>query len=177
MEVKFERELQREELADYLNSLAAQIRQGELQLPGFVEKLPERGLAEILIKEKKGRLTAKLYLSFATLEHYDQPRRQTVEAVVESFKAVKKRLGASYANLKKTAATNTLPPPEALAEFLRDNQAFAQQADPEWQAEMDIYLDHVKNLEQAYTLGNLEMFIHELADIKISMARCHQEFK
>ena len=177
MEVKLEREFQREELADYLSSLAAQIRQGELQVAGIVQKLPVQAATEILLKEKKGRLIVKLNLCFSTLEHYDQPRREAVLNGAEKFKIVKKRLGMSFSNLNKAMAQGRLPEEPLLAEFLRDCQAFAQQTDPEWQAEMAIYLGHVKNLEQAYKLGNLEMFQHEMADLKASMAKCHQDYK
>ncbi len=177
MEVKFEQEFQREELADYLTSLAAQLRQGELQVAGMVQKLPSQAAVEILVKEKKGRLTTKINLCFSTLEHYDQPRREAVLKGVEKFKVVKKRLGTSFANLKKATVQGKLPDETLLLEFLNDCQAFAQQTDPEWQAEMDIYLSHVKNLEQSYKLGNLEMFQHEMADLKASMTRCHQDFK
>jgi XXXCH domain-containing protein len=177
MEVKFDRELSREELADYLSSLAAQIRQGELQVAGIVKKLPAQAAAEILFKEKKGRLTARLHLCFSTLEHYDQPRREAILNVAEKFKVIKKRLGMSFSNLNKSTAQGKLPDEPLLAVFLNDCQAFAQQTDPEWQAEMDIFLGHVKNLEQSYKLGKLEMFQHEIADLKASMARCHQDFK
>jgi XXXCH domain-containing protein len=177
MEVKFEREFQREELADYLTSLADQLRQGELQFAGMVQKLPSRAAVEILVKEKKGRLNAKISFSFVTLEHYDQPRREAVQQVVEKFKVVKKRLGTSFANLKKATAQGKLPDETVLREFLNDCQALAQHSEPEWQAEMAIYLDHVSNLEKAHKLGNLEMFQHELADLKTSMTRCHQDFK
>ncbi len=177
MEVKFEREFQREELADYLASLAAQLRQGELQVAGIVQKFPAQAAVEILFKEKKGRLTAKLHLSFSTLEQYAQPQREAVLNGAEKFKVVKKRLGASFTNLNKATAQGKLPDEPLLAEFLGDYNAFAQQTDPEWQAEMDIFLGHVKNLEQSYKLGNLEMFQHEMADLKASMVRCHKDFK
>lgn len=177
MEVKLEREWSREELADYLTTLAAQIRQGELHAAGIVQKLPAQAATEIFIKEKKGRLIAKINLIFSTLEHYSQPRREAVQQVVENFKVVKKRLGMSFVNLKKSTVQGKLPEEPVLLEFLSDCQAFAQQADPEWQAEMAIYLGHIKNLEQSYKVGNLEMFQHEMADLKASMARCHQDFK
>ena len=177
MEIKLERELRREELADYLVSLASQLRQGELQVAGLVQKLSDKAAVDLSVKEKKGWLTAKLYVRFATLEHYDQPRREAVEQVVEKFKVVKKRLGTSFANLKKAAAQGKLPEEALLREFLNDNQAFVQHTDPEWQAEIEIYLAHVKNLEQAYRIGNFEMFQHEMADLQASMARCHSEFK
>jgi XXXCH domain-containing protein len=177
MEVKFEREFQREELADYLISLAAQVRQGELQIAGIVQKLPSQAAVEIFVKEKKGRLTAKLTLCCSTLEHYAQPQRDAVLKGAEKFKVVKKRLGTSFANLNKAVAQGKLPADTLLTEFLNDCQAFAQHADPEWQTEMDIYLGHVKNLEQSYKLGNLEMFQHEMADLRAGMARCHQEYK
>jgi XXXCH domain-containing protein len=177
MEIKFEQELPAEELADYLTSLAAQLRRGELQVAGVVQKLSGKAAVDVSIKEKKGRLTAKLHVRFSTLEHYDQPGREAVEQGVEKFKVVKKRLGTSFANLMKAAAQGKLPEETLLKDFLNDCQVFARQADPDWQAEMVIYLDHVKNLEQAFSIGNFEMFQHEMADIKASMARCHSEFK
>ncbi len=177
MEVRFDRELSREELADYLTSLASQFRQGELQIAGVVQKLPAQSAVEIEVKEKKGRLKIKMNVMLSTLEFYDQPSREKVEKVTEKFNVVKKRLGTSFANLKKAAAQGKLPEESLLREFLNDCQAFAQHIEPEWQAEMDIYLSHVKNLEQAYTISNFEMFQHEMADLKTSMARCHQDFK
>jgi XXXCH domain-containing protein len=177
MEVRFDQELSREELADYLSSLASQFRQGELQIAGVVQKLPAQSAVEIEVKEKRGQLKIKMNVMLSTLEFYDQPRREKVKQVAEKFSVVKKRLGASFANLKKAASQDKLPAEGLLKEFLNDSQAFVQHIEPEWQAEMDIYLGHVKNLEQAYTISNFEMFEHELADLKTSMARCHQDFK
>jgi len=177
MEMKLDRDFSREELADYLTALAGQIRQGELQVAGVVQKLPNQSAVEIFCKEKKGRLTLKLQVSFATLEHYPEPRREAVLSGLENFKVVKKKLGVSFGNLTKVAAQGRFPEAAALSEFLRDNEAFAQQTDPEWQEDMATYLDHVKNLENAFTIGNLEMFQHELADLKASLARCHKNYK
>ncbi len=177
MEARWEREYSREELADYLASLAAQIRRGELQVAGLTQKLPPQAAAAILLKEKKGRLVAKLHLSFSTLASYPPSQRETLASQKESFKASKKRLAVSWAALKKAAAGGKLPENGVLADFLRDSDAFAQQVDPEWQPEMDLYLSHVHNLEEAHRLGQAEMFHHELADIQASLSRCHKEFK
>jgi XXXCH domain-containing protein len=177
MEVKFDQELSREELADYLTALGSQFRQGELHIAGVVQKLPTQSTVEIQVKEKKGRLKIKLNVMLSTLEFYDQPKREAVQQVAEKFNVIKKRLGTSFANLKKNAAQGKLPEESLLREFLNDSQAFAQHAEPEWQAEMDIYMSHVKNLEQAFKLNNFEMFQHEMADLKTSMTRCHQDFK
>ena len=177
MEARWQREFPREELADYLTSLAEQIRRGELQVAGLTQKLPPLAAAEILVKEKKGRLVAKLHLSFSTLASYASAQQQALAAQVESFQVIKKRLAASWTALKKAAAGGNLPGEALLADFRRDSDAFAQQADPEWQAEMDLYLSHLHNLEQAHRLGQVDMFQHELADIQASLSRCHKEFK
>ncbi len=177
MEARWERQFPREELADYLSSLAEQIRRGELQVAGLTQKLPPQAAAEILVKEKKGRLVAKLRLSFSTMASYASSQQQALAAQIQSFQVIKKRLAASWTALKKAAAGGTLPDDTLLADFLRDNDAFAQQADPEWQAEMDLYQSHVHNLEQAHRLGQADMFQHELADIQASLSRCHKEFK
>ncbi len=177
METSWERELPRAELADYLTSLAEQIRQGELQLAGLRQKLPEHASIDLALKEKKGRLVAKLQISFSTLASYIPAQQQVISQQQESFKTIKKRLAASWTALKKAAASGSLPPETLLHDFLRDNEAFLQQAEPEYQAELDVYLSHVHNLEQAYRLGNLDMLQHELADIQASLLRCHKDFK
>jgi XXXCH domain-containing protein len=177
METSWERELPRAELADYLTSLAEQIRQGELQLAGLSQKLPEVAGVGLSVKEKKGRLVAKLQISFSTLTSYIPAQQQAISRQQESFKTIKQRLAASWTALKKAAAGGSLPAASLLHDFLRDNEAFLQQAEPEYQAELDIYLSHVHNLEQAFRLGKLDMLQHELADIQASLLRCHKEFK
>ena len=73
-----------------------------MQVAGIVQKLPAQAAAEILFKEKKGRLTARLHLCFSTLEHYDQPRREAVHSVAEKFKVIKKRLGMSFSQSQQS---------------------------------------------------------------------------
>lgn len=177
MEVHWQREFSREELADYLSSLAEQIRTGELQVAGLRQKLPAQAGVEIQVKEKKARLVAKLSFAFSTLESYASTQQQALTAQLESFKVIKKRLASSWAALKKAAAAGGLPQGNELTSYLQDSEVFAQHSDPDWQVEMDIYLSHVHNLEQAYRIGNVEMFQHELADIQASLTKCHKEFK
>ena len=53
----------RGELADYLEDLAGQFRDGRLERDGAHWTIPERIEAKIGFKEKKGRLVTKLTLS------------------------------------------------------------------------------------------------------------------
>lgn len=177
MEINLERELSREELADYLNSLASQLRSGELQVAGIIQKLSGKAAVTISVKEKKGCLTAKVRVRFPTLEHYDQPGREAIEQGAEKFNLIKKRLKTSFANLKEAAAQGKMPEENLLTDYVNDSLIFAQHADPDWQAEMASYLEHVKNLEQACKVGNLDLFQHEMADLTASMVRCHREYK
>ena len=110
MEIKLERELcaGRTGGLSHLSGDPSFARES-CRLPGWSRSFQIVRPLRSPVKEKKGRLTAKLFVRFSTLEHYDQPRREAVEQGVEKFKVVKKRLGTSFANLKKAAAQGKLP--------------------------------------------------------------------
>ena len=177
MEAFWEREFPREELADYLASLAEQIRRGEIQVAGLRQPLPAHARATISLREKKGRLQAKLHLHFDTLASYVPQQQAALAKELEGFQAVKKRLAASWKALRQAAAGGALPDEHLLAAFVQDCQAFAGQAEPDWEAEMAAFLSHVHNLEEAHRRQQIEMFHHELADIQASLTRCHKELK
>ena len=53
----------------------------------------------------------------------------------------------------------------------------AKFAEPEWQAAMDEYIDHLGTLKQAVQQNQYEIVQHEIRDLKNRMAQCHQDFK
>jgi hypothetical protein len=50
-------------------------------------------------------------------------------------------------------------------------------AEPEWQAAMDEYIDHLGTLKQAVAQKQYEIVQHEIRDLKNRMAQCHRDFK
>ena len=165
------------ELARHLEDLAQRLRQGEraedIKLSPGVE-------AYVHLKEKKGRHAAKVSLKWVAPAYSspDQvPCKDEGLKQLGSFKEIKKRLAAVLKELQKTAGQGNFPEEERLQELDTLSREFHRFAEPEWQAEMEIYLEHVANLELAWKSKQLEMFQHELRDLQNQMVACHREHK
>jgi len=167
----------RQEVANLLEALAGQLRQGYLEVKGRRIKVQEELNADWDLKEKKGRLGATLKLRWSVLETMEPSARQAAERQMADFKGVKKRLGTVLAELDRAVQQGTMPAVEKMAEFIRLNEEFNHYAEPDWAEQMQEYLDHVENLALAVKLRNLEMVKHELADLKNQMRACHAEAK
>ncbi|RJR35207.1 MAG: GAK system XXXCH domain-containing protein [Deltaproteobacteria bacterium] len=165
------------ELARHLEALAQRLRQGEAAeditlAPGIQ--------AYIHIKEKKGRPSAKVSVKWLPPAYAapdfvpctDEGLRQ-----LANFKEIKKRLGLTFRELEKIAGQGDFPPEAKLREFVAVAREFARFAEPEWQAEMQIFMEHAANLELAWQNRQLEMLQHELRDLHNQMMACHREHK
>jgi hypothetical protein len=53
----------------------------------------------------------------------------------------------------------------------------AQFAEPEWQAAMNEFMDHLANLKRAVEKQQLDVVDHELRDLRSRWISCHQDFK
>jgi XXXCH domain-containing protein len=165
------------DLAAHLEALAQRLRQGEVAedvdlAPGIQ--------ASLHVKEKKGRLAAKVSIKWLPPGYAAPdliPRRDEGLRQLAGFKAIKKRLQASFRELLTTAGRGELPGEEKLQAFAGDCREFNRFAEPEWQAEMQIFLEHLANLELAWKNRQLEMFRHELQDLQNQMTTCHREHK
>jgi XXXCH domain-containing protein len=165
------------ELAAHLEALAQRLRQGDaaedLTLAPGIE-------ANIHLKEKKGRPCAKVSVKWLPPAYAapdfvpckDEGLRQ-----LANFKEVKKRLGLAFRELEKVAGQGEFPGEGQLQEFVAASREFARFADPEWQAEMQTFLEHTANLELAWQNRQLEMLQHELRDLHDQMTTCHREHK
>ncbi len=165
------------ELARHLEALAQRLRQGEtaedIALAPGIE-------AYIHLKEKKGRPCAKVIVKWLPPAYAapdfvpckDEGLRQ-----LANFKEVKKRLGIAFRELEKAAGRGEFPGEGQLREFVAASREFARFADPEWQAEMQTFLEHAANLELAWQRRQLEMLQHELRDLHNQMVTCHREHK
>ncbi|MFZ5453379.1 MAG: GAK system XXXCH domain-containing protein [Thermodesulfobacteriota bacterium] len=167
----------RQELAAHLEALAQRLRQGEagedINLAPGIE-------AYVHIKEKKGRLAAKVSIkwlppAYATPDLV--PCKDEGLQQLASFKEVKKRLNGLFRELQKIASRGNFPEETKLQDFMAISREFNRFAEPEWQTEMQVYLDHVANLELAWKNRQLEMWQHELQDLQKQMMTCHREYK
>jgi XXXCH domain-containing protein len=177
MKNKIKKEMQRQELADYLEQLATALRQGNFETAEHRWSIPDKLQAKISHKEKKGRIDTKIKWRWSTLEQYDEAVRQEVIAWKDSWKAVKKRLARNFKMIQKAVAGGKMPDAEALAKFISESREMAKFAEPEWQAAMDEYIDHLGTLKQAVEQNQYEIVQHEIRDLKNRMAQCHSDFK
>ena len=177
MKNKIKKEIQRQELAEYLEQLATALRKGEFETAEHRWSIPDKLQAKISHKEKKGRIDTKIKWRWSTLEQYEEAAREEVIAWKDSWKSVKKRLSRSLKVIEKTVAGGKMPDTDVLAEFIRESREMAQFAEPEWQAAMDEYIDHLGTLKQAVEQNQYEIVQHEIRDLKNRMTQCHRDFK
>jgi XXXCH domain-containing protein len=169
--------LNRLELADYLQSLSDQLRQGSLEFGDRQWIVPEEIWNEIKLKEKKGYIKAKISLSWPTEQDYDQEAKKELAEWKESIKEVKKRLTDSYKKVLQAAEQGQFPDQQSMDEFVKSSEDFGKIADPDWQEAMKFYLDHLANLQRAVGNQDRETMLHELRDLEICMIDCHRDFK
>lgn len=174
---KDEQTMSRLELADYLKNLSEELRRGALSAQGRHWTVPDDLDVGVQVKEKKGRLVAKLSWSWSTLGDYDRAAREEVNRGQDSLKTVKKRLGAAFKALQQAVGQGGWPEARTLEDFVASSRAFAVMAEPDWETAMQEYLDHLANLEQAVANRQQEVMVHELRDLQACMSSCHREFK
>jgi len=176
MKEKFEETLSRQELAGLLEDLAQGLRQEQLEVEGNTWRVPEDIETKLSLKEKKGRLSLKLKFKWETLPEYEPEAREPIVRWQEAFKNVKDRLDVYFKDLNETVRQGNIPDPLAMENFAEASLALAELADPEWEEAMQAYLDHLAALKRAVACQDLEATRHEILDLRIAMAVCHQEF-
>jgi XXXCH domain-containing protein len=177
MKDKVEREFDRLEFANYLQSLAEQLREGKISSERGDWTVPETFGAKIQIKEKKGRIEAKLQWRWSTLVDYAHQEREQIDAWLTSMKSVKKKMGSSFKELTRAAEAGNFPDNKSVDEFVATCRVFAEAAEPEWQETMDEYMDHLENFIRAIEKQEFEVMLHEIRDLSYRMKGCHKEFK
>jgi XXXCH domain-containing protein len=174
---KKEKRLSRTKLADYLDDLSSQLRNGKLEAEGRTWTIPDSLNTKIQFKEKKGRISGKLSWHWNTLRDYDQASRDEVTRWKASFKTLKKKLTTSYKRLKDGARQRDFPDKQMMEEFQGLCAAFGEMAEPEWEEAMKEFMDHLKNLQRAIENRQLEIMRHEIRDLGNRMRDCHRTFK
>lgn len=165
------------ELADQLESMARQLRDGHFKTHSGSWPVPETVKAKIKIVEKKGRLQTSLKFKWSTVDHYAPPEKAAVKDWENRLKTVKKQLGRSFKALSRAAGQDVLPDPQMVDTYLRDSANFETLSKEQWPDEMAVYRDHVKNMQRAVDDGRLADFQHEMRDIRMAMVACHRSFK
>ena len=174
---KIEKEFSRNEFADYLNSMAEQIRAGKLSSERGKWTVPDIFGAKIQLKEKKGRIELKLNCRWSTLGDYTQQDRKQINDWRQSMKTVKKRMGSSFKEVTAAAGKGVFPDKRSIEDFVATSRVFAESADPEWSDAMAEYMDHLENFIRASEEKQLEVMLHEIRDLQYRMKACHKEFK
>lgn len=177
MKRKISKKINRRELADVLEEIAAYFRSGTFELEGAAWKIPDALEVKLKHKEKKGRIATRIEWHWSTLAEYDATARDEVVRWQESFSSVKKRLSRSLKAMHQAVRDGNLPDAGLLDSFCADSQHMAAAADPDWKEAMEEYLDHLQNLKGAVDSSQLEVVAHELRDLGTRMKNCHRDFK
>jgi XXXCH domain-containing protein len=174
---KIEKEFSRNEFAEYLIMLAEQLRQGKMSSVKGTWTVPEELGAKIQLKEKKGRIELKINCRWSTLADYTEQDRDQIADWHDSMKAVKKRMGASFKEITKSASAGKFAETRFVDDFVETSKIFAESADSEWKDAMDEYMDHLENFVRAIEEQQFEVMLHEIRDLQYRMKGCHKEFK
>ena len=174
---KIEKEFSRNEFAEYLETLAGQLRGGKISSAKGVWTVPEEFGGKIQTKEKKGRIELKISCRWSTLADYTEQDREQISNWHHSMTAVKKRMGSSFKEITKSAAGGKFPETRSVDDFVGTSRVFAETADAEWKDAMDEYMDHLENFVRAIKEQQFEVMNHEIRDLQYRMKACHKEFK
>ena len=174
---KIEKEFSRNEFAEYLVTLAEQLREGKMSSAKGTWTVPEELGAKIQLKEKKGRIELKINCRWSTLADYTEQDREQITSWHNSMTAVKKRMGSSFKEITKSAANGKFPETRSVDDFVETSRIFAESADSEWKDAMEEYMDHLENFIRAIEGQQFEVMHHEIRDLQYRMKGCHKEFK
>ena len=177
MEEKFEKTCTREEMADTLEKLAAQLRSGSAQIDQQVRQVPRSLEMKLHVKEKKGRVRYKVEWNWSSLEDYDEAARGELLEQRQSFKQIKKNLALAFKQLKRALPENVSPDDAVVREFVVSTRAFVALAEPEWRQPAEDFMGHLENLLRTLESGQSELVLHELTDLENRMVACHREFR
>ena len=177
MEEKLEKTVSREEMADTLEKLAAQLRSGSAQIDQQVRQVPKNLEMKLHAKEKKGRVRYRIEWHWSSLEDYDEASRGQLLEQRQSFKQIKKNLAITFKQLKQALRETVSPDDTVVQEFMVSTRAFVALAEPEWRQPAEEFMGHLENLLRALESGQRESVLHEMTDLENRMVACHREFR
>ncbi len=172
---RIEREFLRQDLADYLENVARRLRIGSFELGGESWGVPEQLSTIIEITEKLGCVQAMLRLQWPISNDYDPGLRKTRGCREREFTELKNQLAEVFSELLELAQMWLLPAESQVMKFMELSREFVLLADPAWEKEIATYLTHAENLYFAVKNKQVEIFLHELRNLKMLVKSCHQE--
>jgi XXXCH domain-containing protein len=177
MDEKSENTLPRQQLAAYLERLAAQLRAGTLRADQQTRQVPEAVEIRTHIRDKKGRFRFQLEFRWSSLADYDDAGREATAVWERSLKQVKRDLARSFKELKAVAVEKLAPEDPVLQEFAAHSRAFVELAEADWLPAAQEYLGHLENLLHAVREGQSVVVRHEILDLQQRMIACHKDFR
>ena len=173
MAKKFVQTLTREDVPDFFRKLADAFETApESEFPDCtkVKKL------RVTIKDEYGQITAKLRLS-SLIDECEECECECIRPDgLPKYKRLKKRMASSFKAIFRALHQNSLPPEEAVLDFIADSRLMTQypgKGDP-------LYAEYNKLtdiLEEAWHTKNLLKF-HEIVDaLNHIKAECHNKYK
>ncbi|MCX5893088.1 MAG: GAK system XXXCH domain-containing protein [Deltaproteobacteria bacterium] len=177
MGIKVKKSFSRQELADFLADLSAQVRRGRMQGETRVWTVPEQVEASIHLKEEDGEVLTKIKLRWPMGAGRQAVAEPASPQESRSLKDVKARLSVPFKELQRLIREGIVPDQKTVQDFVEHSRLFAKLAKPEWQELMAEYLAHVEKLQQAVTSGQMEAMQQELQALVDRMIVCHREFK
>jgi XXXCH domain-containing protein len=177
MEEQTEKHTTRNELADYLETWATQLRTGNLLAAGEALPVPDDLEVRFHFKQKKGQVRWKLEWRWLLPVGAAEPVPHVVIQERSRFKQVKKDLAVSFKHVKRAAQQGISPDDEGLQRLVASSHALVAMAEPEWEAAAKEYQSHLDNLMRAVQKGDRESVLHEIQDLENRMVVCHREYK
>lgn len=175
MDDKSARQCPRQDLADYFENLARWLRSGFFENDGERWGVPEHLVSKIEVWEKKGCVQAHLRLQWPLGSGENPTLLQERCRRQREFTELKNQLAEAFSELLELAQMWLLPAESQVMKFMELSREFVLLADPEWEDEITEYMAHVENLFFAVKNKQLEIFLHELRDLKVLVKTCHQE--
>lgn len=175
MEEKIERRCLRQNLANYLENLARQLRAGSIEVEGERWGVPEQINTKFEVWEKRGCVQAHLYLRWPVGDLEDPTALRERCLRHQEFTQLKNQLAEAFSELLELAQMWLLPAESQVMKFMELSREFVLLADPEWESEITEYMGHVESLFFAVKNKQLEIFLHEIRDLKVLVKTCHQE--
>lgn len=175
MAERIERNFLRQDLAEFLEDLARQLRLGTLELEGEKVGVPEQVRAVIEFREKMGCIQGHLLFRWSRREGAELQLLPPRCRRREEFRELKHHLAEVFGELLEVAHMWLLPAESLVMRFMELSREFVLLADPEWEDEINTYMAHVENLFYAVKTRQLEPFLREINRLKDLVRSCHQE--
>lgn len=175
--LKIDKYLKKEELPEFFRQLAAALEKGEGGELSCAEAFRKM---KISVKDEYGQITLRAKIKSAAeckaedLEEIEAD--PTDEQGKPKYKALKKRMGASFKVIFKMIHQGDMPPKAAVDEFLEDSKlmvSYPGYGDPYY----EMYTEACEAFAKAYEEGDMEMLNATVDELVHQKGHCHAKYK